>query len=481
MDTPKNIPWLTGFLAGLYPFLKYYNNNFTLINSIRHSVAFILLFLVAPILGMYILKGTLLKFEKLKKFETLLYAIVNYNVFVQFVILSTWGLKKEYVIIGCLISTVLAFLLSNQLKKVLVFQVLMALLVAPKLIPDLYNQYLLKNNWEALPDQITSVKFKEKPNVYLLQPDGYVNRKTLENPLYSSSSNLYEWLETNSFKVYDNFRSNYPASLVSNASMFGMKQHYFGETPFPALEMPRARWVINGNNSVIDIFRNNGYTNYFIVEDEYFQMNFTNNKYDFQNIPQQNISFISSGVGIVKEVYKDLEKVLHTDQHTNPKFFFIEKVMPHHVHFKASVEEERLDYLEKIETASDWVRKTVTLINEKDPEAIIIILADHGGWVGIENFNHFHRTTDALLVNSIFSTLCAVKWNAIDNSNYDQELITTVNVFRVLFSALSENPKYLEHLEENSSYNLGNKGMIRTPVYRLIDEYGNGVYEEIKN
>src|SRR5690606_5220257 len=155
------------------------------------------------------------------------------------------------------------FLFKNHIKKAIVFQLLMALLVVPKLIPDLYNQFLVKNDWSQLPDQILSVKFKETPNIYWIQPDGYVNQETLENKLYNSKSDLYNWLRDNRFKVYNGFRSNYPASLVSNASIFAMKHHYFGSTPFSSIEMPGARTVINGNNSVIEILKNNGYTNYF--------------------------------------------------------------------------------------------------------------------------------------------------------------------------------------------------------------------------
>ncbi|MFV0541274.1 MAG: sulfatase-like hydrolase/transferase [Aestuariibaculum sp.] len=482
LDSTKNIPWLIGLSAGIYPYLKYYNSNFTLINSVRHFVAFALLFLIAPILLSYFIKIAIAKRPRLKKFEMLLFSLVNYSCFVLLAIISVWGLETDILIVGLAIALALAFLLKNHLKKVIVFQLLMALLVAPRLIPNLYNQFLTTDNWLHLPDDILSVKFKETPNIYFIQPDGHVNQKTLENELYKSSSDLYEWLKENHFKVYDGFRSNYPSSVVSNASIFAMKQHYFGETFFPAIEMPRVRTVINGSNSVISILKNNGYANYFLAEDEYFQMDFAKNKYDYQNIAEKEISLFSSGEDVVKDVYKDLENILSTHmESTKPKFFFIEKLLPHHVHFKKSVEDERHDYLIKIKEADIWVKKIVNLINEKDPNAIIILAADHGGWLGIENFDEFHSTTEKLLINSIFSTLCAIKWNGIENSKYDEELKTNVNLFRVLFSALSKNQTYLNHLEENGSYQLRKRKIIGMSAYTVIDEKGNVVSEKLKN
>ncbi|MFL1011267.1 sulfatase-like hydrolase/transferase [Flavisericum labens] len=481
LSNSKHIPWLIGLSAGAYPLLKYYNSNFTLRDSVSHFVVFVLLFLLLPIFVSYLIKIIGAKLNDVKKHEDLFFTLINFNFFTFLIIISTWGIKNESLLIGTLIATIFSFLLKNYLKKVIVFQLLMALLVVPKLVPDLYNHFLTNDNWTNLPDDILSVKLKEKPNIYFIQPDGYVNKKTLENQLYGSTSILYDWLEDNGFKVYDNFRSNYSASLISNSSIFSMKQHYFGDALFPSIEMPRARVIISGKNSVVEILKDNGYINYFIVEDEYFQVNLVENKYDFQNIPSKSISYFSTGENIKKDVYKDLESVLNKGvTEGKPKFFFIEKVMPHHVHFELSIEADRKDYLNRINQANTSVKRMVNLINEKDRSAVIIIAADHGGWVGIENYNDFFSTSNEVLVNSIFSTLCAIKWNGIENSQFDKKLKSNVNLFRVLFSALSKNKSYLQHLEEDGSYQLRIEGALGKSVYKLIDEKGNVVNEKIE-
>jgi hypothetical protein len=54
-----------------------------------------------------------------------------------------------------------------------------------------------------------------------------------------------------------------------------------------------------------------------------------------------------------------------------------------------------------------------------------------------------------------------------------------VNVFRVLFAALSKEPKLLNALEDDSSYNLRFKNSFFKGVSKVIDDSGNVVYEKL--
>ena len=146
--------------------------------------------------------------------------------------------------------------------------------------------------------------------------------------------------------------------------------------------------------------------------------------------------------------------------------------MPHHVHFAASKEEERNTYIEKIKEVNDWLKTTTAYISENDPSAIIIILADHGGWVGLGSYPEMFSTRDSNQIKTIYSTLVAIKWNENLIDGFDEELRSNVNVFRVLFSVLSENPEYLKYMEDNSSYNLQN-GTFFKSVRAAIDDQGN--------
>ena len=474
-------PFFLGLICGFYPFIFYYSNNFFAINSWGHLFYFFLFFIGIPILLFTVLHFLFKKFEFLNKYREHILFVMLILCTSGFVTFASTLLIKKKILFGIFIVAILASIkLHKEYRKVVIFLVLMSVL---PLFTTLINivENSTYNSWMKLPDDIEKSVFKNTPNVYMIQPDGYASASEMEGETYNFNSDLYKWLEDKDFKVYNDFRSNYPASLTSNASMFSMQQHYFGNSLFPSLEMPNAREIIYGDNPVISIFKNNNYKTYFIVQDDYFQQNKKKQRYDYTNIDVKEINFFSDGNHLKKVVLEDV-KVALDDENNQPKFFFIEKLLPHHVHFSGPLENrkerEKKEYLEKIKEVNVWLKETVTIIERKDPNAIIIILADHGGWVGLENYKEMFQTQDKAKINSIYSTIAAIKWNGIDTHGFDSKMKSNVNLFRVLFSVLSGDKKYLENLEENSSYNIHIENHFYNTVYQVIDDEGNIVYSK---
>jgi len=474
INNDKDVPLLAGLLSGFYPLLFYYSNNFSAINSWEHIVYFSFFFLGIPlsIYGVlyygFGLSKILVKYRKHLLFVLLV--VVTFALLSQAMFLTV---KKKILVVLFVVSVLVSIKLFKHYKKLIILLFIAMFLPLGKVLIHAY-EHLKPMNWMQLPDDIEQVKLLHKPNIYLIQPDGYVNRQTLENAPYNSKSELYNWLEFSHFKVYKNFRSNYPASLASNASLFGMKQHQFGDMLFPSLEIPNARDVICGGNPALSILKSNGYQAYFVVQDEYFQQNRKQTNYDYYNVDLAEIPFFSNDNNVKKEVLPDLKKAMQL-QNTEPKFFFVEKLMPHHIGFKETSEKtvkERNRYFERIESVNDWIKETVSYIELNDENSIIIILADHGGWVGLESYNDMYSTTDESLINSTFSTLSAIKWNGFLKPDYDENLKTNVNVFRVLFSVLSENKKYLNALEDDSSFNLHMNRSGSKSIKRIINNEG---------
>ncbi|MBB5269607.1 sulfatase-like hydrolase/transferase [Algibacter amylolyticus] len=391
------------------------------------------------------------------------------------------AINWKLLLISVIVGFIGAIYLANHYWKVLVLILVMAGIPFIKCGVNL-SYSLMPNNWHEQKDDILNAKFVTTPNVYMIQPDGYVGRSVMEDSLYNFSSSLYKWLEEKEFKVYDDFRSNYPASLSSNSSMFIMRHHYFGDVINPKWDMVFTRDFIAGKNPVIDIFKSNGYKTHFIVEDEYFQQNRPNKSYDYYNIDYSEIPYFSNDNNVKKDVFKDFRNIFNKSKDSKkPNFFFIEKLLPHHVHFKAEknrVEAERKEYLAKIDITNDWIEKIVLEISKNDPNGIIIVAADHGGWVGLNSFTELAMVEKEELVRSVFSNLVAIKWNEIDAFPYDKDLKTNVNIFRVLFSALSQNSTYLKSLEEDSSYNVRHGSFFLESVYKLIDKHNNVVLEK---
>ncbi len=464
-------PLLTGLICGFYPLVFYFSNNYSAINSWEHLGFFLLFFIGIPIVIFSIASLAFKYSETLSKYKTHILFVLIIMVVATLMSQAMYLTLKKKMLLGLLIVTVVAaWKLHAHFRKLLVIILLMSILPTINVIIKIV-EHEQKMEWTALPDSIENAKFKTTPNIYMIQPDGYVAQNMMESELYNFNNPFYGWLENNGFKIYNNFHSNYPASLTSNSSLFSMKQHRFGKVLFRSIDMPNSRDIIAGDNAAIKTLRNNGYKNFFIVQDEYFQQNRPGAQYDYYNLDTDEIPYFSNDNNVKKVVFDDLKAAMDTSKIEGPRFYFIEKLLPHHIHFAASKEAERDMYINKIQQVNGWLENTVNYISEKDPTAIVIILADHGGWVGLGSYNEMFSTQDSAQIHSIYSTLAAIKWNGNLNEGMDAELTSNVNVFRVLFSVLSENPEYLKYLEDDSSYNL-QIGTFRKSVKPIIDDSG---------
>ena len=175
-----------------------------------------------------------------------------------------------------------------------------------------------------------------------------------------------------------------------------------------------------------------------------------------------------------RNVTKDLEVAIKENSSTQ-NFYFVEKISPGHIaNSKASskgIAIEREDYLESLRSANVWLKDLVDMITTNDPNGLIIVMADHGGYVGLEHsLEAREKQDDRDLVYSIFTSALAIKWpDGIEP--YDEDLRTNVNLFRVLFSSLSKDRTFLDHLEADHSYAIIAKGA-PFGVYKVIDEDG---------
>lgn len=457
----RSNPISIGLICGLYPFLFYVSNNFYAVNSWSHFLYFTGFFLLIPVLLFSLIYLLAQKVRLIKKYYSQI-------VFVSIVMCTAFFLsyaatlliKKKLLVLVLFLSTLLALKLGTRYKKVITLLLILSVLPFLKLSIKIIDLYRADHALKSLTN-LPEITFKIKPNVYLIQPDGYASKTVMEDSIYNYKSELFSWLASQDFKIYPDFRSNYPASLPSNASMFLMRQHKFFNMTFPDLEMPRAREIISGNNPIINTFKNNGYKTFMVVQDDYFQQNKCTQGYDFTNISINEISFFSNGSQNKADVFTDLKTFIEKPE-TQPKFFFIEKLLPHHIHFSGPKENrvtrERKEYLSKIDSVNNWLQKTITYITKKDPKSIIIVLADHGGWVGLESYSQMFQTKNEALLKSVFGNLAAIKWNGYLVQNVDKNLVSNVNVFKVLFSILSGNKTLLNNLEDDTSYNLGLDG-----------------------
>lgn len=477
----KLLPIIAAVSAGLYPLLFYYTNNYKMINSWGHLGYFISLFLLLPLV-VFLIAHFVAKLTVFEKVRPLVLPFLNFLFFFFYLNIALYaGFSWIRTVIVLVIAIVLTLLLRKYFKKILVFQMILAVIGIITLTPVVIKQLNYSKEWMIQPDNIEEAVFKKKPNIYFIQPDGYVNFSELNKGYYNiENADIENYLDSINFKTYPDFRSNYAATLPTNSAVFMMKHHYYNEGS-DFTETIDARNVIVSDNSVLQVLKNNDYRTFFLTEQPYFLTNKPKLGYDFCNFSLEEIKFLTQGVGEPRDVIEPFKNYVDTYSE-GPNFFFVEIFNPGHITNTFSdskgVEGERAHYIESLRESNKKLKQVTKTILENDPEALIVIMADHGGFVGMKStLESYTKNTDPDFINSIFSTILAIHWPNDEAPEFDNQLKTSVNLFRILFSYLSENPLYLANLQPDESYSIINSGAPQG-VYTYLDADGNVVFKK---
>ncbi len=474
-------PLWIGLATGLYPLVFYYSRNFGMANSWEQFGFFLALFLLFPV-GLFLFLNWITYRPFLRDWRKSILPFFNLFIFFFFLKIILYTNVERKLIAGIfLVSILAAFFLHRHFKKWLVVQLLLALIGFIGLVPVLLKYINYNAHWTHQPDNIEAVVFQKRPNIYYIQPDGYVNFAELKKDIYKADNSDFEnFLEENHFANYPHFRSNYVSTLTSNSATFMMKHHYYNQSTEYS-EMVNARKFIISENSVLTIFKNNGYRTHFITEHPYLMVNRPTIGFDHTNFSYGEIPYLSTGFNVKKEVLPDLKNAMEAGT-GNPNFFFVEIFEPSHIPSakaaSAGKEVERKKWLEKREVANGKIKSIVNLILEKDPTALILVMADHGGFVGLDYTRQFEtENSERDIVYSAFGSMLSIHWPNGAQPQEAKYLKTSVNVFRIVFSYLSGNQKYLQHLQEDSSYFVLKSG-VEPGVYQFIDGQGKVILKK---
>ncbi|WP_298422828.1 hypothetical protein [uncultured Kordia sp.] len=481
----KQYPIIAAIASGLYSLIYTYDSNFNLVNSLFQFCLIVGLYIVLPVVVFIISKKIVDKIKGLKKYQVFLIPILNASFFTLFLAGRIFGFHHRKRILLCIIIFVLiAMLLRKHYKKIIVVQYLAALVAFINLAPLLLNYITHSNAWLEQPDNITETTFTKHPNIYIIQPDGYLNFSELGKGYYKfDNSDFDRYLAEKNFKVYNNYRSNYASTVLSNSSMFAMKHHYIknGESKNGIFG---ARKIVAGDNPVISTLKMNEYKTFFFMEYPYLLLNRPQLLYDECNIKDSEIPLLGMGAfNKSYELIEPLKEAIKTNKKTH-NFYFIEKIAPGHIvtkkTFSSGIEGEKEKYITKLKMANEWLVETIEVITQNDPNSLIVITADHGGYVGMEYTKQIEtKLTDRDLIYSAFSSALAIKWPNNNAPSYDSKLKTPVNLFRTLFAYLGENEDLLQHLQEDTSYS---KIIDKAPkgIYQYIDNEGNIVFKKVE-
>lgn len=478
LSDKKSIPFIAGVSAGLYPLLFYYTNNYRMINSWKHFVFFIGIYIFFPIAVILVID----RLSILKKIKSFLLPFLNIFFFIFFLSVALYaGFNFKRTLIICLIAFALTFIIRKFFKKWLGIQLILAVVGFVFLIPVVINQLNYSDAWKKQPDDIEQAIFKKKPNIYFIQPDGYLNFSELKKGKYQIDNSEFEtYLRNNNFKDYPGFRSNYAATLPSNSAIFMMKHHYYNEGS-SFTEIIDARKAIVSENSFLKILKNNAYQTFLLTEQPYFLTNKPKLGYDYSNFSTQEINYITTGIGEPRNIFPELQSSMKNLE-DNPGFFFIQIFRPGHISTKSKdskgVEGEKEKYVNRLQESNEKLKKILDYILEHDSQALIVMVADHGGFVGFHHTEETEtKTQDRDLLHSVFSTILAIHWPNKDIPEYDSKIKSSVNLLRILTAYLSEKAEYLENLQDDGSYLVIKNGAPKG-VYQVLNNEGNVIFKK---
>lgn len=309
------------------------------------------------------------------------------------------------------------------------------------------------------------VRFQKKPNVYYIVPDGYPNQQGLKEIFGLDNAKMYQQLESLGFSIHHFALSNYRSTLSSISSLLGMQHHYY-QGSIGNFELLYSReYIVSEKNPVVRIFKTNGYQVHYVHEKNLMFakgcfIDFCSPNYfmdDFLDIliPQNlhAIPFIAKAMGRLHD--ESLERILnHIDElSTFPMnyFTYIHLSSPDHSppskQTRESLASFRKKFLKKIEVANEKITKIIDSILTRDPGALIILNADHGGW-GLGAYKYaqmeiFEGVPAELITLDHLGVLLAIRWPENNVPEYERDIRTNINLFRYIFAYLSESQDIL--------------------------------------
>jgi len=205
-DSLKKRIWVA-LAAGLYPFFHYYSNNFNIADSWQQFIFLFSLSILAP-LGIVLILPYIFRSGWLKKFQPYSLTAFNFLYFTGLLGLLIFHFRKGIFVLILLGVGLLSLVLYRFLTKIIILQFLLAIMSLFTIVPRLFFVLSYDDGWTKVSENIDAITFKQRPNIYLIQPDGYANFSDLRKPPYNHFDTGFENLLTeNDFVNYENFRS----------------------------------------------------------------------------------------------------------------------------------------------------------------------------------------------------------------------------------------------------------------------------------
>jgi hypothetical protein len=216
--------------------------------------------------------------------------------------------------------------------------------------------------------------------------------------------------------------------------------------------------VLNGSSADAAFPRPRPFTSSLYMLNEIYFKNI------FSNLLNRKWSGESFGRGELLELIRKEIKV-----GDNPSFNYIHYFAdtPGHADPTSASAEALNAYSEsfrksRLKHANDILLETIKLIIAKDKEALVVLMGDHGTW-RFGKTVYSEKDNDRLVLDK-FGALLAVRWPISYDGRYDQDIKTSVNLFRFITAFLATDDEILKSKEKDESFFL-----YKGSVYKAVE------------
>ncbi len=383
------------------------------------------------------------------------------------IILNKYVLRKQIIWISLFLGIVIFPFLPSVVLDIffillLIFEVLFLTMIGYNAYQYVtaVSSYINEKN-KSVKIEVTLKENINLPDVYFIIPDSYGGATAL-NQYYNFNNQVFlSWLEKEGFTVYNNARSNYSHTNFSIPSTFQMNYLVNFKDKVGKGQIQYAKLAVNQfMNKALAIFEQLGYTSYHIVNDfDKYLMHKKGYKFSYKldNIESYNFELsLFSSTFLAKWIKKicfyfsrkfllnTFDYIENLDLKTKRNFIYCHLMCPHHPFYfdeNGDIPILELDffnpvnypklYVDQIKYLNIRLMRIVKSIKKKNPNAIIIIQADHGAAGTV-----LEPSNERDIWNDRFSILRAI----YAPKEYDLDFISSVNLFPMLFNNWLETP-----------------------------------------
>lgn len=460
------------FFAGFYLALFYTFNNLTMLRTDGILILFVLAILPVMVLTLLIYAAFHYLDQERRATAAIVFVLSAYLVFmlhpalqgIEYVRHFFAAFGEQYVLANCLFvllpSALLAFIFQRKMD---VYATLLGFLAVTALVMGFYGLATATSPLArsgSAGAEYQQVFFRERPNIYFILSDAFGSFAFMQDQGIDVTE-FSGFLEERGFRLYNDTYSNYQPTTSAMPAMLNMAHHYYtlNEARAHFSEVSSAaRRIIGGDNNVSHILRNNGYTIQYVHGGTYLLLQGCSADHCFPELdPLVGVKIILSHVfqrslltaadtvssyNSLAETRAEVARLL-SDAGTSPRFQYIHAFTPNHSpnNMAGRCDEvlELENYAKRLESASKYLREQLEDILASDPDAVILLAGDHGPFLAnqcaplglLDNVEDYRDRT---------GILTAIRWPRSYAGEFDERIVSGVNLFRYLLASLAMNP-----------------------------------------